>query len=105
MEVQAHTTAETRKMLRDYLRNRRLTTSLHSRIMAQTLQDLEEALRLLAGLQASGGAWGEEVQAFLGPRVAPPPLPDPAWGLPGLLEGFEGAGSPSGGRGSAPSRR
>lgn len=39
MEVQVHTTPESRQALRDYLRNRRLTTSIHQTITAQTLND------------------------------------------------------------------
>src|ERR1035438_4211068 len=49
MDVRAHTTPDDRQALRSYLRNRRLTTSVHQTITAQTLNDLEEALRLLEG--------------------------------------------------------
>lgn len=86
MEVIAHTTPENRRMLRDYLRNRRLTTSLHNTIMTLVLNDLEEALRLLEGIHHPSATWSEEVEAFVAKRVPPPPGPDPSWALPGLLE-------------------
>ncbi len=86
MEVQAHTTPETRQALRSYLRDRRMTTSIHQTITTQTLNDLEEALRLLKGAHYASGAWLEEVGAFLEKRV-PSPAPSPATALPGLLEG------------------
>jgi len=56
MEVQAHTTPETRQALRSYLRNRRLTTSVHQTITYLTLNDLEEALRLLQGIHHPSAA-------------------------------------------------
>lgn len=66
MEVQAHTTSDTRKQLRDYLRDRRLTGSTHHRIAAQTLNDLEAALRLLAdGIDPNSG-WSDQAREFLG---------------------------------------
>ncbi len=86
MEVQAHTTPESRQVLRSYLRNRRLTTSIHQTITTQALNDLEDALRLLQGIQHHSAAWTEEIEVFLAKRVAMP-SPDPAWALPGLLEG------------------
>jgi len=46
MEARAHTTPEDRQALRSYLRNRRLTASVHQTITTQTLNDLEEALCL-----------------------------------------------------------
>jgi hypothetical protein len=55
MEVQAHTTPESRQALRNYLRNRRLTTSIHQTITTQTLNDLEDALRLLQGIHHPSG--------------------------------------------------
>ncbi len=84
MDIQAHTTPETRRLLRDYLRSRRLTTSVHNTLMSQTLLDLEEALRLLKGIHHPSAAWTEEIEGFLEKR-APPPAPDPAWALPGLF--------------------
>jgi hypothetical protein len=86
MEVQAHTTPETRQALRSYLRNRRLTTSVHQTITTQTLNDLEEALRLLQGIQHPSAAWTEEIEGFLAKRVTKPDQ-NPAWALPGLLAG------------------
>lgn len=85
MDVRAHTTPDSRKVLRDYLRHRRLTTSLHGTLMAMTLNDLEEALRLLEGIHHPSAGWSEEVESFLVKRVPPPPGPDPSWALPGLL--------------------
>jgi hypothetical protein len=86
MEVQAHTTPESRQALRRYLRDRRLTTSIHQTITTQTLNDLEEALRLLRGVHHPSEAWMDEIEAFLAPR-APCPAPHNATALPGLLEG------------------
>ena len=85
MEVQAHTTPETRQALRDYLRNRRMTTSIHQTITTQTLNDLEEALRLLRGVQHLSEAWVDEVEAFLD-QLNPKPSPRHATALPGLLD-------------------
>lgn len=86
MEVRAHTTPEDRQALRDYLRNRRMTTSIHQTITTQTLNDLEEALRLLKGVHHPSEAWLEEIESFLDKR-APNPAPYNATALPGLLEG------------------
>ena len=86
MEVRAHTTPEDRQLLRDYLRNRRLTTSVHQTITSQTLNDLEEALRLLDGMRHPSEAWVDEVEAFLD-QLRPRPAPRPATALPGLLDG------------------
>lgn len=86
MEVQAHTTTESRQALRRYLRDRRLTTSIHQTITTQTLNDLEEALRLLKGVHHPSESWIEEIEAFLEKRV-PSPIPRGATALPGLLEG------------------
>lgn len=57
MDVQAHTTPESRQALRSYLRNRRMTTSIHQTITTQTLNDLEEALGLLRGVHHPSAAW------------------------------------------------
>src|ERR1035438_9704419 len=65
MEVQAHTTPESRQALRNYLRNRRLTTSIHQTITTQTLNDLEDALPLLQGTPHPSEAWTEEIENFL----------------------------------------
>ncbi len=86
MEVQVHTTPETRQALRSYLRDRRMTTSFHQTVTALTLSDLEEALRLLQGIQHPSEAWTDEVEAFLD-RTLCKPAPNPAWALPGLLDG------------------
>lgn len=81
MEVQVHTTPESRQALRKYLRDRRMTTSVHQTITALALSDLEEALRLLQGIQQPS----DEVETFLARTISQPP-PNPAWALPGLLE-------------------
>lgn len=85
MQIQVHTTPETRQVLRSYLRNRRMTTSVHQTITALTLNDLEEALRLLQGIQHPSEAWTEEVEVFLTSTLEKP-SPNPAWALPGILE-------------------
>jgi len=86
MDVQAHTTPESRQALRSYLRDRRMTTSIHQTITTQTLNDLEEALRLLRGIHHPSEAWVDEIEDFLA-RRAPSPVPRNATALPGLLEG------------------
>ena len=86
MDVIAHTTPDNRRMLRDYLRNRRLTTSLHNTLMTLVLNDLEEALRLLEGIHHPSAEWSDRVEAFLIQRVPPPPGPDPSWSRPRRLE-------------------
>ena len=86
MDVRAHTTPEDRQTLRDYLRNRRLTTSIHQTITSQTLNDLEEALRLLDGIRHPSEAWVDEVESFLD-QLRPKPTPRNATALPGLLDG------------------
>lgn len=87
MEVHFHTTPAMRQELRQYLRNRRLVTSIHNTIMAHTLNDLEDALRLLRqGLDHPCAEWIDEVEAFLEQRT-PAPAQDPAHALPGLLDG------------------
>ncbi|HEX9082924.1 MAG TPA: hypothetical protein VF768_11640 [Holophagaceae bacterium] len=62
-----------------------MTTALHQTITALTLNDLEEALRLLQGIHHPSEAWTEEVEAFLAKRI-PGPTQNPAWALPGMLE-------------------
>lgn len=84
MEVQAHTTPESRRALRNYLRQRRLTTSVHQTITMQTLNDLEEALRLLKGVCESPDWWTEEAVAFLAMRLQVKPGAN-GTPLPGLL--------------------
>lgn len=86
MDVRIHTTPEDRQVLRSYLRNRRMTTSIHQTITTQTLNDLEEALRLLRGIQHPSEAWAEEVETFLN-QLSPKPSPRNATALPGLLDG------------------
>jgi len=86
MEVQAHTTPESRQALRSYLRDRRMTTSIHQTITTQTLNDLEEALRLLKGVHHPSESWFEEIEAFLEKRVSSPP-PSSGTALTGLLDG------------------
>lgn len=85
MEIQAHTTPESRQSLRNYLRNRRLVTSIHQTITLQALNDLEGALRLLKGLRESPDWCREEVDAFLEKRN-PPPVLAKGTPLPGLLK-------------------
>ena len=85
MEVQAHTTPESRQVLRRYLRDRRMTTSIHQTITTQTLNDLEEALSLLGGVHHPSEAWVDEIEAYLAKR-APSPVPRNSTALPGLLE-------------------
>lgn len=71
--------------MRVYLRNRRLMASHHQAITFQTLCDLEDALRLLKGVNHPSEAWYDEVEAFLAPRIGKLPMvQSPA--LPGLLE-------------------
>jgi len=86
MDVQAHTTPESRQALRTYLRDRRLTTSIHQTITTQTLNDLEEALSLLQGIHHPSAAWTEEIEAFLSMRVRTA-KPDPKGALPGIIDG------------------
>lgn len=69
MEVQAHTTPNSRKELRHYLRQRRLTTSIHQTITMQALNDLEEALHLLAGAGRPTPEWQEAVSSYLYKRL------------------------------------
>ncbi len=85
MEVQAHTTPESRQALRSYLRDRRMTASIHQTITTQTLNDLEEALRLLRGVHHPSEAWVDEIEAFLEKR-APIQAPYKATSLPGLFQ-------------------
>lgn len=84
MEVQDHTTPESRQALRNSLRQRRLTTSIHQTITMQTLNDLEEALRLLGRLRDSPDWWKEEVATFLDQRLHNKQR-TPGTPLPGLL--------------------
>ena len=74
VDVQAHTTPESRQALRQYLRQRRLTTSIHQTITVQALNDLEEALRLLRGLSEEPEWWKEPVASFLAQRLPPAPV-------------------------------
>lgn len=85
MEVQAHTTPESRQALRRYLRDRRMTTSIHQTITMQTLNDLEEALRLLQGVQHPSESWVGEIEAYLYRRMDHRPRPQ-GTPLPGLGE-------------------
>lgn len=86
MEVQVHTTPESRRALRNYLRQRRLTTSIHQTITVQTLNDLEEALYLLHGVLQTPEACRDQAEAFLAARIPPPPR-QPGTPLPGMVEG------------------
>ena len=86
MDGQNHTTIESRQALRTYLRNRRLTTSVHNSIILQALTDLEESLRLLRGIHHPSPEWSEEVESFIA-LCAPSPSPDHSLALPGLLDG------------------
>jgi len=85
MEVQAHTTPESRRALRNYLRQRRLTTSIHQTITVQTLNDLEEALKLLKGVLHAPEECREEIEAFLETRILRPPSVS-GTPLPGIME-------------------
>lgn len=86
MDVQAHSAPESRQAPRNYLRNRRLTTSIYQTLTAQTLNDLKEALRLLSGAQHPFEPWAVEVDHFLN-RLIPNSAPRNATALPGLREG------------------
>lgn len=86
MNVQAHTTPESRQALKDYLRNRRLTSSIHLTIALMALSDLEEALYLLRGIEHPNATWADEVDKFL-VKCSSSPAPNPACALPGLLVG------------------
>ncbi len=83
MEVQAHTTSESREALRNYLRQRRLTSSIHQTITVETLNDLEEALKLLKAVSESPDWWKEEIAAFLAKCLLPKPQIN-GMPLPGL---------------------
>jgi len=85
MEVHAHTTTESRRTLRNYLRQRRLTTSIHQTITVQTLNDLEEALHLLNSILRSPDDCREEAERFLETRIPHPPRQS-GTPLPGILE-------------------
>lgn len=86
MEIRAHTTPENRQALKEYLRNRRLTSSIHLTIATLTLGDLEEALRLLQGIHHPNATWTDEVEAFLA-KCASSHAPNSERGLLGFLEG------------------
>lgn len=88
MNVQAHTTPESRQALKEYLRNRRLTSSVPLTIASLALTDLEEALCLLRGIEHPNATWADEVDKFLS-KCSNSPAPNPAWALPGLLGGEE----------------
>ena len=85
MEVVAHTTPASRQELRNYLRNRRLVSSIHQTITTQALSDLEEALKLLRGVRQEAVAWADHIDAFLAPRIERP-TSDSSQMLPGLLD-------------------
>jgi len=86
MEVVAHTTPDSRKALRDYFRNRRLTGSTHLTTAQLALSDLDQAITLLKGSRHPSTDWTQAVEAYL-TQVSPAPAPDPATALPGLLNG------------------
>lgn len=85
MEVLAHTTPESRQALKEYLRNRRLTTSIHLTIATMALSDLEEALHLLTGIHHPNATWADEVEAFLA-RCTTSPVAIRTWALSEPLE-------------------
>lgn len=85
MDVQAHTTPASRQELRNYLRNRRLVTSIHQIITTQTLNDLEDALQLLQAVRSISDVGIDEIDAFLVPRIGKLTL-DPSQMIPGLLD-------------------
>ena len=84
MEVIAHTAPDSRKGLRDYLRNRWLTGSIPLATARMTLYDLDRAIALLKGSHHLSTDWAEAVETYLA-QVAPEPAPDPSQALPGLL--------------------
>lgn len=86
MNVQAHTTPESRQALKDYLRNRRTTSSIHLTMASLALSDLEEALHLLRGIEHPNATWADEVDRFLA-MCSACSTHDLAPRLPGLLEG------------------
>jgi len=86
MEVRAFTTPEDRRELRDYLRNRRMTTSVHQTITTQTLNDLEEAIMLLQGIRHPTECWVDEIESFLSKRTDPHSPKRPR-AVPVLLDG------------------
>jgi hypothetical protein len=63
-----------------------MTTSIHQTITTQTLNDLEEALRLLEGIHHPSATWTEEIEIFLSRRVTSP-LKMTALAKHGLLHG------------------
>lgn len=85
MDITAHTTPESRRELRNYLRNRRLVGSVHQTITFLALHDLEEALQLLQGIRHTSSAWDDEIETFLAPRIETP-KPDASSMLPGILD-------------------
>lgn len=89
MDVIKHSTPDSRRDLKDYLRNRRLSGSLHLTTARMALADLDTAIALLKGLRHPSAGWAEAVEGFLG-EVAPEPAPDPSQALPGLLSGMRG---------------
>ncbi|WLT31134.1 hypothetical protein [Geothrix sp. PMB-07] len=84
MDVQKHTTAESRHALREYFRNRRMTSSIHLSMAAVALEELEEALHLLRGIEHPNATWADEVERFLGIRGSSRPT-NQGPSLPGLL--------------------
>lgn len=86
MNVKAHTTPESRQALKEYLRNRRMTSSVHLTLALVALGDLEEALYLLRGIDHPNATWVEEVDGFLA-KCATSPVSNSSLPLPGLLEG------------------
>lgn len=65
MDSQGHTTPASRQALREYLWNRRLTGSVQQATTSLALNDLDEAMRLLRGVNHPSAAWAEEVEVFL----------------------------------------
>lgn len=65
MDRRAHTTPASRQVLREYLWNRRLTGSVHQATTSLALDDLDEAMRLLRGVNHPSVTWAEEIEAFL----------------------------------------
>jgi len=86
MDVQLHTTPESRQALKEYLRNRRMISSVHLTMALVALGDLEEALHLLRGIEHPNATWADEVDRFLA-KCAAVPVSNPSLPLPGLLEG------------------
>lgn len=84
MDVLPHTTPESRQALKEYLRNRRMTSSVHLIIASVVVEEFEEALHLLRGIEHPNATWVDEVERFLTTRGTSQ-LAKQGPALPGLL--------------------